>query len=455
MMSARREKGPSGILRRALANAGLLLTGKVAAGVMQLATFALAARGLGLVEFGLFSMLLAQIQLLTGLAAFQSNQAVIRYGVDHLRDGNVAAFQSLVKAGTILDFGAALIAMMAALLLAPPIGQWLGWDARLILAAQLIAPLALTNAIATPKGMLRLFGRFDLLTKHVAVTPAARLVGVGIAFAVGGALPLYLALWLLAGLVGALVALALGWREAARRALLTGFDLRMRRLGADNPGIWRFSILSNLHSSVLLIPSQLSTFLVGALLNPAAAGLFKVARELGTGLAKPIDLLNQSVYPDVARLVAGGEWARLRRTVIHSGMIAAAAGGIITLLILVLGRPLIVLVFGPEYLLALPVLALISIATTIAVAVFAIDPALYAFGRPSAPLLTAVVANLVFVAILVWRLGEDGLAGAGFAFIAASLVTVLGSLFWFRRLLANAVSPTTDDRAPRIQAPSK
>ena len=121
MMSARREKGPSGILRRALANAGLLLTGKVAAGVMQLATFALAARGLGLVEFGLFSMLLAQIQLLTGLAAFQSNQAVIRYGVDHLRDGNVAAFQSLVKAGTILDFGAALIAMMAALLLAPPI----------------------------------------------------------------------------------------------------------------------------------------------------------------------------------------------------------------------------------------------------------------------------------------------------------------------------------------------
>ena len=108
---------------------------------------ALAARGLGLNDFGIFSMLLAQVQLLTGLAAFQSNHAIVRYGVEHLRTGNRRAFQALIKAGTLLDLGAAIFAMVATFLLVPLISDYLGWGRDITRSAQLISVLPLTTAI--------------------------------------------------------------------------------------------------------------------------------------------------------------------------------------------------------------------------------------------------------------------------------------------------------------------
>ena len=375
-------QSPRWIIRRALQNASLLFTGKTAAGIMQLATFALAARGLGLAEFGLFAMLLAQAQLVTGLAAFQSNQAIISYGVGHLRNGNMRAFQALIKAGALLDVSAAAAATIATIIIAPFVGAWLGWNGDVVFDAQLIAAIAFANANATPKGLLRLFGRFDLLTVHAAITPAARLAGIVVAYGLDAPITAYLIVWLVAGLCGAGVAIWLAWREANRHRCFVGLDLSLSGLARENPGVWRFTLISNLHSTLALIPGQFSTFIVGALLGPHAAGLFKIAREVGTGIAKPVDLINQTVYPDIARLVASQEWSRLRRTVVSAGALAAGVSAIATLIIALWGEPAIVLIFGEEYGPAVPVLLLMSLATTISVTVFAVDPMMYAFGRP-------------------------------------------------------------------------
>lgn len=87
-----RERRPEkGVLQRAARNAGLLLTGKGTAGLLQLATLVLATRGLGLPGFGLFAMLTAQVMLVAGIAAFVSNHAIVRYGVDHLNDNHARA----------------------------------------------------------------------------------------------------------------------------------------------------------------------------------------------------------------------------------------------------------------------------------------------------------------------------------------------------------------------------
>lgn len=421
---------PRWILRRAMKNAGLLSIGKGAAGVMQLATFALAARGLGLTEFGLFSMLLAQVQLFTGLAAFQSNQAIVSYGVGHLQKRNMRAFQSLIKIGALLDGAAALLAAAATILVAPLVGALLGWNEDIIFNAQIIAPLALTNANATPKGLLRLFGRFDLLMIHALVTPAARLAGACVAAVMGAPLGFYLAVWLLAGLVGAGVAIFLAAREAARHDCIAGFDGSLRRLGSENAGVWRFSILSNLHSTIALVPEHLSTFLIGTILGPAAAGLFRVAREVGTGLAKPVDLLNQSVFPDIARLVVSRDWRRLRGTVIRAGLFAAGTSAIVTLLIVIAGELAVIVVFGEDFAEAVPVLILISLSTTIAVLGFAVVPMMYALGRPAAPLVTSLIANTVFIALLLWRVPVDGISGAGLAYLGLAIATLLISIVW-------------------------
>lgn len=425
----------SGILKRALGNAGLLLTGKGASGVMQLATFALAARTLGPVEFGLFSVMLAQIQLLIVLATFQSNQAIVRYGVDHVASGDRKAFQGLIGFTSLLDLAAAAAASLAAFLLAPLVARAAGWDGDYVGAARLLALLPLAGAIATPKGMLRLFGRFDLLARHVTITPAVRLAGTLVLAIIGGSLADFAILWLLAGAVGAAVALLFGWREAGRKGLLADYRPRLRGATRRNPGLWGFVLLSNLHSSFLLLPGHAATILTGLILGAPAAGLMKVAQEIGTALAKPIDLINQAVYPDIARLASAGSWARLRKLIARAGVTAAAIGLAIAAVIAVAGGPLIALAFGDAFRPAASVLLLVSIATAITVGLFAAEPTLYALGRPSRPLLTSLGTSLLFLAVLALGLPEAGLIAAGWAYVAGALASVALSLFWLHREL--------------------
>lgn len=423
------------MLRRALGNAALLLSGKGAAGILQLATFALAARLLGVRDFGLLSALLAQVQLFVGLATFQSNQAIIRFGVGHLRAARPGAFQALLQMCSLLDLAAAIVAGALVALLAPLVVEWVGGGPDLVAASRILVLLPLASAIATPKGLLRLFGRFDLLARFVVVTPLARLIGIGLVALLGGGLSAILIAWVVAGLVGALVGLALGWREAARRDLLKGMRFAPGEWRGSNSGLLRFAALSNAHSSLTIAPPHIATLAVGALLGPAAAGLMKVAQEIGTALAKPIDLINQAVYPDIARLEAEQAWRRLRRLVFRSGMIAAGSSALVTASLLFLGKPLLSLVFGPAFVAAFPLLMLLSLATSLQVATFAVDPTLYALGRPSRPLIGAAVATTLFAALLAVLVPAFGLVGAGLAYLGGAAATVAMGLLWMALLV--------------------
>jgi O-antigen/teichoic acid export membrane protein len=185
-----------------------------------------------------------------------------------------------------------------------------------------------------------------------------------------------------------------------------------------------------------MIPVQGSVFLVGALIGPGAAGLFRIAREIGTALGKPVDLVNQTIYPDIARLVRSQQWSRLLRTAVRAGLIAGVAGGLTTIAVAFAGRPLIDLLFGSEFGDASPLLLLLAIATTIRVLVFAADPMLYALGKPQAAMLVAVAATLLFLIVLIERIPDEGLMAAGIAYLvmngAMALMSV-GAVWLFLR----------------------
>jgi O-antigen/teichoic acid export membrane protein len=280
--------------------------------------------------------------------------------------------------------------------------------------------------------MLRLFARFGLLSWHAIVTPSARLIGVTFAWATEAELLTYLIIWVICGWIGAAAAFALAWREARQRSLLKGMTTSLKRLSADNPGVWRFSLFSNLHASVALIPAQGSVFLVGALIGPGAAGLFRIAREIGTALGKPVDLINQAIFPDIARLVRSAQWSRLMRTAFRAGLVAGAAGAMVTVIIAIVGRPLIELLFGNEFGDAASLLLLLAIATMIRVLAFAADPVLYALNKPQAALSIAIATTLLFLMVLLWRIPSDGLMAAGIAYLAMSSAGTLlsGGVAW-------------------------
>jgi O-antigen/teichoic acid export membrane protein len=431
-----------GVLRRTFKNAGMLLTGRATNGLLSLATLSLMAHSLGIEWFGMIVLVQTYVLVLIAFATFQSWQAVIRYGAICLEQNNTPALQSLIKFSALLDMVGVIFAFCLGYFLAPVIGPYMDWTPEVIRYAQLYSVLILFTMIATPTGILRLCDRFDLLAMQTVLTPLLRLVGVAGVALLDGPFWAYLAAWFVAGAAGGSLLVYLGWREAFRRGFLTGITWSFKGITKDHPGIVRFSVISTLHASVQIIPSQMSTFIVGLVAGPAAAGLFKVGRDVATALSKPAELLNQSIYPEFARLGSRDSWADFTRLILRGGAMGAGAGVMLLVVALALGRPFLTVVFGAEFAEAYWPLVILIASAGLTICGFPMDPALFAMGRPGIALRIGTVVIIVFYLPLLVVLTEMyGATGAAAATLIAALMTLVSmSAFTAAQLRRQAAS---------------
>lgn len=431
-----------GVLRRTFKNAGMLLTGRATNGLLSLATLSLMAHALGVEQFGMLILVQTYALVLIAFATFQSWQAVIRYGAICLERDNIPALQSLLKFSALLDVAGVLFGFALAYFLAPVLGPYMDWTPEVVHYAQLYSFLILFTIVATPMGILRLCDRFDLLAMQTVLTPVLRLVGVALVVLLDGPFWAYLAAWFVAGVAGGILLVILGWREAVRRGFLKGMTWSLKGLTKDHPGIWKFSIISTLHASVQIIPSQMSTFIVGLVVGPAAAGLFKVGRDVATALSKPAELLNQSIYPEFARLGSRGSWHDFTRLILRGGAMGGGAGLMLLLVALAFGDVFLTVFFGAPFADAYWPLVLLIAAAGLTICGFPMDPALFAMGRPGIPLrIGTVVIIVIYLPLLVVLSDLYGPIGAGAATLTAALMTFVAmSAFTAAQLRRQAVA---------------
>lgn len=425
------------IFRRVFKNAGFLLSGKTATGVLGLAYLSLAAHGLGVAEFGILVLVQTYVQVITGLTTFHSWQAVIRYGAISIEQKDTPAFQRLISFTSALDVAGVVIGATVAWFAAPVVGPYVGWSPEVIGYAQPYSLLILFTIVATPTGLLRLYDRFDILAWQVMITPALRLVGVAIAVLLGAPLWAYLLAWFIAGVIGGLSLVVLGWREGLLQGRLFNMRWSLAGVTQTHQGIWGFCLASNFHSSLQMVTGHMSTFLVGMVATPAAAGLFKVAREVATALTKPAELLTQSIYPEFARLGSTGQWSSFGGLIRRAATLAGSAGLAIFVVMTLVGQPFLTLFFGADFAPAYLPLILLVAAASITIAGFSFDPALYAMGRPGVPLrVNAIVVLCVYVPLLVILTQAYGPLGAGIAMLVSALLIVGAMGLWTRAELA-------------------
>lgn len=430
---ALRSKGPAGLLRRWFAegplkrifrNAGLLLTGKGAGGLLSLAYLALAARALGAESFGVLVLVHSFALTVGTFVHFKAWQAIIRYGSLALERERPADFQRMVSFGIALELASGLVGAAAAAALAAPAAPWLGWPPGAVGLAAAYAVAVVFMVHTTPIGLLRLFNRFDLLSLHQTVNPATRLAGAGLAYALGGGLGAFVAVWLVSAVAESLAAWALAARELARRGLLAGLVRSPAGIVRAHPELWRYLWSTNLNGTVTLLAERVSPLAVGWILGPAPAGMFHVARRVATVLAQPAQMLRQSVYPEIARLAAQDELKAVRRTVLRAGAVAALAGLPVLLVLAALGRPILGLVGGEAFAAAYGVLVLLATGRVVQLLGFPLGDALVALGRPGLALWANGTATLLFIPTLVALLAWLGLIGAGLNAIAYAVVSV-------------------------------
>jgi O-antigen/teichoic acid export membrane protein len=427
--------------RSLLRNSGYLAASQVVVAVASVAAASFAAHGLRVYLFGALILIDSYARAVSGLAKFQSWQLVVRYGGKALH-GEQEDFKASTGFAFALDTISGIGGMLAALAVLPFVAGWVGIDRHLLWMAMLYCTLLPTMASATPTGVLRALNRFDLISWQSTVTPISRVILVAIAFFAGAPFGAYIAAWYVTSLGGDLYFWFIAWRELRRRGLMAGIrpTLKPDRL----PGAWRFAIHVNLTASVQAAWGPIARLIVGGLLGPIGAALFRAASSLSDAASKPADLLAKAFYPEVVRMDLSSKkpW----KLMLRGTALASALALVAILILLIAGKPIVSFLFGKDFLGAYDALVILMVVPFLRVFSFPLPPMLYALDRPDSPLKARLVGTVLFfllVAPLSWKLG---VSGAAIALVAGNVGTV-GTMMWQLRREHRRVRPRKSQTA--------
>lgn len=426
-----------GITGRIFKGLGLVLGGKAGAGLISLVYLIIAARALGPRDYGILVLVHGYVTAVCGVVEFPAWQAIVRYGAEAALEDSPHRLARLLRFGATVELAGGFAAILAAMVLAPFVGPHLGWPPETVAFAIPYSFAVLGSVRSAPAGYLQLINRFDLIGAHNLVQPTIRLAGAAMALLMGWGIRGFLIAWLVAALAEFAVLWGMGLWCAHRRL---GPVLRRPEKGkatADNPGIWRFLVASNADVTLSELAGRIAPLIVGWVLGPAMAGLFAIAQRATVIIAQPAQILGNTAYAELARMVAAGEGGSpLRRTLLRVIGIALAAAAPVVIIAALFPTPIITLLGGAAFKAAGGIMVVLIAARMIAVIGPPCSSALSAMGYPALSMSANLFASLLFLPVLPWLLREAGLMGAGLQAVGQALLssTLLAGLVWRRSL---------------------
>ncbi|HEI2746993.1 TPA: lipopolysaccharide biosynthesis protein [Escherichia coli] len=232
-------------------------------------------------------------------------------------------------------------------------------------------------------------------------------------------------------------------RELRRRNIHNAFKLNLFESARHIKGAWSFVWSTNIAHSIWSARNSCSTVLVGIVLGPAAAGLFKIAMTFFDPAGTPAGLLGKSFYPEVMRL--DPRTTRPWLLGVKSGLLAGGIGILVALAVLIAGKSLISLVFGVKYLEAYDLIQVMLGAIVISMLGFPQESLLLMAGKQRAFLVAQTIASIGYIVLLFMFCHLFGVLGAAFAYfggqyldVVLSLIPTLKAFFQRHSLLYNA-----------------
>ena len=325
------------VLRRVLRNSTYLILSNLIS--VFLTVFI--TRKLGVYNYGVLGLITSYVTNVNKLFSFRMNEVVVRYvgeayvNQDHPKTGALIKFASGVEAITSL-FAFIFMACTAKL------------GARFFLHDTTLTNLILFYGISivsgfvmeTANGVLRVINRYRSialvsLVQNVIVAlivffstkRGLGLIGILSAYLIGkvllGVIPLILCLLWLPNFIGR------HWWKAP----LSLID--------DKKSILKFTVSTNISSTINLFARDGELLWVGALLSPLVAGYYKTAMTVINMVLTPINPLIDTSFPEMNRAIIQKNWPKIRRLLRKITTLSAIWTGAAFIGLLFLGKPLL------------------------------------------------------------------------------------------------------------------
>lgn len=407
-----------GLFQAAARNLGWLLASRGLLAVLSLFYLGIITRALGVTGFGRFALIVGAAQALATLVAFQSWQVVVQYGVGAYARRDGAALGRLYRGSATLDLVSAIVGALLAVLILEIWSDDLGIRPTLKRATLIFAVVQVLTIRSTPLGILRLTDRFKTAALADSMTAITRFVGAVLVALIHPTVQGFLAAW------GAAEILTAGtyWWLAAQKG-----DLKLmrkagglRQLLREHPGMLRFAMWTNASSTLNLSSKQVPLLLVGAVVGPAAAGVYRLAAQLAQALAKLSQLLARAAFPEVVRAVRDAPRHAIARMLSRLFLASGVAAAVILLLVALLGRPILNLVGGRDFSHAWPILLWLAAAGCLDLATVGVDTVLTALQRTGRIFAVRATGAAVLVAAAIALMPIYGATGVAMAVTVGS-----------------------------------
>jgi O-antigen/teichoic acid export membrane protein len=418
--------------RRILRSGAWLFLPKTVSAVLSLIYLAASTQTLGAANFGKFMLIFSFAQTISGFTSFQTWQILIRYGTALVHDRSYAKLAELTWFCMILDVIGAMLALLVA-----AVGAWVladnqGWADSEAMAVIGFTALLVLSSRSTPTGLLRISDRFADAAVPDMLVPIIRLIGTGILVLIHPTVWGFLAVWLLSELVptiwiwaNVLRKLKLPFRLQGRPSL-SGFQ-------ASFPGIAKFALWSNAGSSFKLTSQQMVAVVVGFYVGATAAGFFRLGYQLGQVFARIGDAISMAIFTEYARVAHHGDAQDARNLLNRMIKVSAVAAVLVLAIVGLAGKPVIIWIFGAEFVAAFPLVMILGAATAVQFATLGLEPALLTAGKAGRVMLCSFAGAIVVALLLVWLMPVYGEVGAAFAMLGAAVVNAILLIISYRQ----------------------
>ncbi len=403
--------------RNLFAGWGKLVSNNVAAGVLQIIGFAIAAQALDIAVLGVIVLIQTYVRVVDGIFNFQSVNVLTRFLAEAQHTDDRTRFAGLVKAGLLVDGGAAALATVIAVVALPLIAPLVGIPAVWLGPTMAFALVILTRLFGASEASLRALDDFWSIGLRGTVQGVLLVAGSAVLWALGSGALAFLYLWLLSEVAANLWFQWHCWRVLRRNGIVGLRRARARAAIRSAPGFWPMLWQTNATLGLRLLSQDADVLVAGSVLGPGAASLLRAIKNCAAVVNQLGRPLQQVASAPLARLAVERRFAELLASARQLSLLAGAVSLVFVLAAALVGDQALALLYGAEY--AAAQWPLVALLATASLYMFGIGvlPMVIALNKAGISLAATIIGSLVFFPLLFVLTGPLGLMGIALAHV--------------------------------------
>jgi O-antigen/teichoic acid export membrane protein len=427
----------SELIRRVVKNTGYLFGATGISAAISMVQGILAARLLGVAEFGILGAITVFTSVINKFASFRINELVVKYVGQFTEDGDQDLAAAVFKVAALTEIVASFVAFGLIWILAPIGARYLVKDPGLAQWFVIYGLIVLSNLIQESSlGLLQIFNFFNRIAIINVVQSVVTLLLIILVYLNDGGLFGIILAYMGGKIVGALglttTALVIATRRWGGGWWLTPLSLlrsRARELG-------NFAINTYISGTLSLVTKDSELLWVSFFRSPLETGYYKLALALANLVQMPVSPMPQATYPELSREVAHKNWLNVRYVLRQGSLLAGAYTVMATLVLVIFGPFLIRYVYTPEFAPAYPALLILLAGFLVANTFYWNRVALLAIGRPDFPTKVNLVLAVIKIICILLLVPIYGYLASAALFAGSYIVGVSVSVLKFRSVIS-------------------